>query len=184
MGWMTPPNMVMLKSLRRPTDREKSIREQVWQDAGFPAERLTESVNKSHDLFEIYPLLCYPCKIIDNGGMVRSPENHGKEFKDTQSKTYLNLGIYGTPKGIRQSTDFKTLHSIREWESFVRSVGGFQHTYCDSMQTEEEFREMFDHSLWEKMREKYECNTAFNTVYEKTRPEVDVWKWLEEEEHW
>lgn len=52
------------------------------------------------------------------------------------------------------------------------------------MQTEEEFREMFDHSLWEKMREKYECNTAFNTVYEKTRPEVDVWKWLEEEEHW
>lgn len=94
MGWMTPPNMVMLKSLRRPTDREKSIREQVWQDAGFPAERLTESVNKSHDLFEIYPLLCYPCKIIDNGGMVRSPENHGKEVCISQIYDLISESLH------------------------------------------------------------------------------------------
>ena len=30
----------------------------------------------------------------------------------------------------------------------MRSVGGFQHTYCDSFQTEEEFEAMFNHDLW------------------------------------
>lgn len=39
--------------------------------------------------------------------------------------------------------------------------------YADSYMTKEEFRAMFDHTLYLEMREKYQCNKAFPDVYEK-----------------
>ena len=39
--------------------------------------------------------------------------------------------------------------------------------YADSYLTRAEFREMFDHSLYDKMRQKYECESAFPEVYDK-----------------
>jgi len=39
--------------------------------------------------------------------------------------------------------------------------------YADSYMTEEEFRSMFDHTLYDQMRNKYECKEAFPTVYGK-----------------
>ena len=187
MGFMTPPQTAFLKSMRRPQDRERSIREQVWQDTAFPAEDLQEMVNKSHDLFEIYPLLCYPCKVYDNGGFIRlRGENNEKRVYDGTStfKMFLNFGVYGVPRAVREGKKFKTLHAVREFEGLIREKGGFQHTYCDSFMTEEEFKEMFDHELWEQMRKKYNCEGAFPTVYEKTRPEADFKPWLEEEASW
>ena len=187
LGFMTPPNVAMMKSMRRAEDRERSIREQVWQDTAFPAEDLEEMVNKSHDLFEIYPLLCYPCKVFDNGGFIRlrDGDNNKREYDGTSThRMYLNLGIYGIPKATREGKKFKTLHAVREFEGSISAKGGFQHTYCDSFMTEEEFMEMFDHTLWKQMREKYKCEGSFPTVYQKTRPEVDFKKWIAEEATW
>ena len=39
--------------------------------------------------------------------------------------------------------------------------------YADSYMTKEEFREMFDHTLYDEMRQKYNCFGAFPDVYEK-----------------
>merc|ERR1712216_159351 len=77
---------------------------------------------------------------------------------------------------------YPMLTKVRELEAWLREVGGFQHTYCDSFQTEEEFEEMFDHSLYNEMRIKYGAEDVFPRVYGKTRPEVDVWQWVAEEE--
>lgn len=33
--------------------------------------------------------------------------------------------------------------------------------------SKEEFREMFDHTLYDEMREKYQCTKAFPDVYDK-----------------
>ena len=42
-------------------------------------------------VFEIYPLLLYPCKVIDEGGMIRIPGTQGKEFTGKiESKLYFN----------------------------------------------------------------------------------------------
>lgn len=43
----------------------------------------------------------------------------------------------------------------------------FQMLYADSYLTREEFRDMFDHSLYDKMRLKYKCENAFPEVYDK-----------------
>ena len=39
--------------------------------------------------------------------------------------------------------------------------------YADSYMTREEFEEMFDHTLYYEMRQKYDCLKAFPSVYEK-----------------
>ena len=41
---------------------------------------------------------------------------------------------------------------------------------------------MFDHGLYTEMRKKYRAEGKFPSVYDKTRPEVNVFDWLKEEE--
>ena len=43
----------------------------------------------------------------------------------------------------------------------------FQILYADSYMTKKEFEEMFDHTLYDEMRQKYDCLKAFPDVYEK-----------------
>jgi len=96
-----------------------------------------------------------------------------------------NLGIYGLPRELRERPNepCAVVTKVRELEAWVRSVGGFQHTYCDSFQTEAEFKAMFDHDGgWSAARAKYGAEGKFPSVYEKTRPEVDIWERLQMEE--
>jgi len=186
MGWMLPPNMTFLKGTRPEAERENTIRKQVWQEFAFPAENFAEMVARAHEEFEIYPLLAYPCKVIDHGGIVRAPGNHGKPYGGKpETAAFLDLGIYGIPQRIQDGDQrFDTVTRVRRFEERVRQIGGFLHTYCDVFSTEEEFREMFDHSLWQEMRTKYEAVGAFPTIYDKVKPETDPLNFLAEERSW
>ena len=186
MGWMLPPNMTFLKGTRPDQERENTIRKQVWQEFAFPAENFAEMVMRAHEEFEIYPLLAYPCKVIDHGGIVRLPGNHGKPYTGKpEVGTFLDIGIYGIPQRIKDGDErFDTVTRVRRFEKRVREIGGFLHTYCDVFSTEEEFEEMFDHTLWRQMREKYDANGAFPTIYQKIKPETDPLAFLEEERSW
>lgn len=179
LGWLLPPQMSFLKASHTPETREASIFKQVYQDISFPAAELDAGLTKSHELFDIYPLLLYPCALKRNrGGMLRV----GKTGDGDQLNA--NLGIYGVPRLLREQPDkpFTTVKRVRALEAWVRSVGGFQHTYCDSFQSREEFEEMFDHVGWRKARARYGADGRFPTVYDKTRPEVDVFARLALEE--
>ena len=50
-----------------------------------------------------------------------------------------------------------------QFNSFLR----FQMMYADSYMTKVEFRQMFDHTLYDEMRQKYQCTKAFPDVYDK-----------------
>lgn len=43
----------------------------------------------------------------------------------------------------------------------------FQMLYADSYLTREEFRQMFDHSLYDVVRKQLKCDGAFPEVYDK-----------------
>lgn len=186
MGWTLPPNMKLLKRSRPLEERVRAMRQQVYQDFGFPAEHLREMLLHLHRTFEIYPLLVYPCRVIDRGGMVRLPGQVGQPWDGTErSAYYLNLGIYGAPRDVRQGQpQYPTITKVRELEGMVRERGGFLHTYVDVFSTEAEFEAMFDHTLWRRMRAQYGAEGVFPTVYEKIRPEVDVEPFLEQERAW
>lgn len=186
MGWMLPPNMRFLKGTRSAAERENTIRKQVWQEYAFPGEHFAEIVELVHDELEIYPLLAYPCKVIDRGGLVRLPGNRGRSYSGRpEISPFLDIGIYGIPQRIKDGDErFPTVTKVRKVEQKVRSLGGFLHTYCDVLSTEEEFTEMFDHTLWRQMRGKYGAEGIFPTIYEKVKPEVDPLQFLAEESSW
>ena len=176
-GWSLPPKMSLLKSSHNAETREASIRKQVYQDVALPAEKLEEAVRLVDETFGIFPLLCYPCKLYDvPGRMVRSGKGEDAAF--------LNLGVYGIPAEIEAGRPFKTVAAVRKLEAYIRSVRGFQHTYCDSFQTKEEFESMFDLRLHHELRARYGAEGAFVGIFEKTRPECDIWAWKKEEEGW
>lgn len=183
LGWLLPPHMSFLKSSHTKETREASIRAQVYQDVAFPAARVDEALDVVHELFEVYPLMMYPCRSVGRGGMLKVSGGSAGEAK---TEMMLNLGIYGIPaaKKADPTCNFPMLTNVRQLEGWIRSAGGFQHTYCDSFQTEEEFRAMFDHTLWDEMRVRYGGDGVFPTVYAKTRPEQDIWAYLQEEQDW
>ena len=45
---------------------------------------------------------------------------------------------------------FDPLKSLRRLEEFVRNIGGFQMMYAESSMTRDEFRAMFDHTLYDR----------------------------------
>lgn len=186
MGWMLPPNTTFLKGTRPEAERVNTIRKQVWQEYAFPAKHFAEMVTHVHEAFEIYPLLAYPCKVIDHGGLVRLPENRGRPYSGTpEAAAFLDIGVYGFPARIKGGDErFPTVTKVRALEKKARSLGGFLHTYCDVFSTEDEFMEMFDHALWREMRAKYRAEGVFPTIYEKVKPELDPLQYLEEERSW
>ena len=70
--------------------------------------------------------------------MLRTPSNRDEMFVD--------VGIYGVPGQERFDPD----KSLRRMEEFVRNIGGFQMMYAESSLTRDEFRTMFDHSLYDR----------------------------------
>jgi len=76
---------------------------------------------------------------------------------------FIDIGAYGNPT-IPQ---WNAVESLRRIEKFVRDVGGFQALYADTYMTRSEFREMFDHRLYDRVRAMHGADRAFNEVYDK-----------------
>ena len=85
-----------------------------------------------------------------------SPTSAGEEM-------FVDVGVYGVPG----SPTFKAIESTRAVEDFVRSVQGFQMLYADMYQTREEFRTMFHHETYDRMRKTLRADKAFPEVYDK-----------------
>ena len=85
LGWMLPPKPAFMKLTTTPAVRAMTFTKQVFQDIVLPINKLEEQINKvgyhlvvckwpqsdiflqSHELFDTYPVLVYPCKIYDHG---------------------------------------------------------------------------------------------------------------------
>lgn len=178
-GWMMPPKVTFLKALRPASAREMTVKEQVYQDLAFPLPELQNMVNYVENHFGLYPLLVYPCKITDRGGYFRLNANRGlRESGEADSSAlYLNLGVYGIPLKVKsREAGYNLVREVRGLLGFVRSLGGFQHSYCDVFQTEDEFWQMYDPSLAKKVLSRF-GGVPVMDVYKKVQPEVPWQEW-------
>ncbi|MEM7159099.1 MAG: FAD-binding oxidoreductase [Myxococcota bacterium] len=175
-GWACPPRIQMLKLTTTPGIRELTFTKQVFQDIVLPLTSLERAIELSEHLFDIYPVLVYPCAIMDHGdgkGQLRPPRPDtlvpGKNYG-----MYNDLGVYGVPAAVKRGEPYNATLAMRAMEHFTREVGGYSFLYADTFMSETEFREMFDHTLYDQVRRDYGAEGAFPTLYEKTKPEVDV----------
>jgi len=186
LGWMMPPKIAFLKFSTTPAVRKMTFTLQVFQDIVLPMSAMQRAIDRSHELFEMYPILLYPCRIYDHGalqGQLRAPRPEDR-VPGTNFGMYFDLGVYGVPLPIKQGKKFKTVHAMRAMEEFTQEVGGYPFLYADTFMTREEFGRMFNLDLYERVRKKYGADRAFPALYDKIKPEVDVMAVFDEESGW
>lgn len=159
-GWMVPPKISLLKLTQGKTIKEMYEKHQIIQDMLVPIEDAGAALDCFHKELQLYPLWLCPFWLPANPGFIHP--------KGDQAKMFIDIGAYGAPK----TTGYKAIETTRRLEKFVRDHNGFQMLYADSYLTREEFYEMFDHSLYNKMREKLSCQGAFPEVYDKVNRKV------------
>eukprot|EP00092_Neocalanus_flemingeri_P030589 GFUD01033213.1.p1 GENE.GFUD01033213.1~~GFUD01033213.1.p1 ORF type:complete len:539 (-),score=77.90 GFUD01033213.1:1-1617(-) len=176
LGWMLPPKPAFMKLTTTATVRAMTFTKQVFQDIILPINRLEDQINKSHELFDTYPVLVYPCRIYDHGkytGQLRAPRPD-QIVPGTNYGMFNDLGVYGVPRLVRERKPWDAVTALRKMEDFTRSVGGYHFLYADTFLTRAEFEEMFDTTAYEIVRRKYHAEGAFPHLYDKTKPEIDV----------
>lgn len=175
-GWLLPPKPAFLKFTTTPGVRAYTFTKQVFQDIVLPIQELEKQIEAASELFEKFPLLVYPCKIIDHGplsGQLRRPK--GKYLvPNTNYAMYNDLGVYGVPGKVKEKKPYNPVNAMRKMEKFTRDVGGYSFLYADIFMNREEFEEMFDLALYEVVRKKYKAEGAFPHLYDKVKPEIDV----------
>lgn len=154
-GWMVPPKISLLKLTQGETIKQLYEKHQVIQDMLVPLKTLGEALNVFDQELKLYPLWLCPFKLYARPGMVHP---HGDS-----DEMYVDIGAYGSPK----QPHFSTVPSTRKLEAFVLEKKGFQMLYADSYLSRDDFRKMFDHSLYDRLRKFLDCEKAFPEVYEK-----------------
>lgn len=177
-GWLLPPKPAFLKFTTTPGVRAYTFTKQVFQDIVLPINQLEEQINVSEELFDAYPLLVYPCRVYDHGrnsGQIKRPQERYL-VPHTNYAMYNDLGIYGVPGFVKKNLPYNPVKAMRAMEKFTRDIGGFSFLYADIFMTRKEFEEMFDLSLYEIVRKKYSAEGAFPHLYDKVKPEIDVFE--------
>ncbi|XP_006005558.1 delta(24)-sterol reductase [Latimeria chalumnae] len=154
-GWLVPPKISLLKLTQGETIRKLYEQHHVVQDMLVPMKYIENSINLFHTEINIYPLWLCPFILPSQPGMVHP--------KGNEDELYVDIGAYGEPK----VKHFEAKASMRQLEKYVQDVHGFQMLYADCYMNREEFWDMFDGSLYQKLRDQLNCKEAFPEVFDK-----------------
>ncbi|XP_066158686.1 delta(24)-sterol reductase-like [Euwallacea fornicatus] len=153
LGWMMPLKISLLKLTQTPATKKLYENNHVLQDILVPIETMKNSIKFVTKTVNVFPIWLCPFILPNNPGFVH-PKSGGEQL-------YIDIGLYGVPK----VGGFKPKEDIRKIEKYVTEVNGFQMLYADTYMTKEEFRRMFDHDLYDKLRKN--CVHAFPDIYDK-----------------
>jgi len=164
LGWLFPPKTSLLKMTE--TEGLKQLYEKfhVVQDMLVPLPALHDALKVFKEEINVYPLWLCPMKIFRTDGY------KGLINPLPDEEMFVDIGAYGVPK----APNYVAVNQLRKLEKFVRSVKGFQALYADTYMTRKEFREMFDHSLYDKLRESYNCIGCLPEIYDKISKEARI----------
>ncbi|XP_036710208.1 delta(24)-sterol reductase isoform X2 [Balaenoptera musculus] len=154
-GWMVPPKISLLKLTQGETLRKLYEQHHVVQDMLVPMKCLPRALHTFHSDIHVYPIWLCPFILPSQPGLVHP--------KGDEAELYVDIGAYGEPR----VKHFEARSCMRQLEKFVRSVHGFQMLYADCYMDREEFWEMFDGSLYHRLRKQLGCQDAFPEVYDK-----------------
>eukprot|EP00937_MAST-01D_sp_MAST-1D-sp2_P003059 g3059.t1 len=183
-GWMGAPEVSFLKLAQGPVIRKASIYAHVVQESIVPLRKLAEGVERFDGWFGVYPLLVFPVRVYDRGALSGfiSPRGHTEAWSDgggragdgsTPYGVFVDLGAYGAPRAVKQGGVWDAKAMCREMEHWTRQQGGFEATYTDLFCTRREYRQMFDHALFDKVKDKARGGVGHLGVepYDKVRTE-------------
>ncbi|WP_232470262.1 MULTISPECIES: FAD-binding oxidoreductase [Methylococcus] len=163
LGWALPPRIELLKYTETETTRDLRDRHQMIQDMLIPIRYLRKSIEYFDEHTALYPLWLSPMSIW------RSGENIGfvRPFRDEngiEDELFVDIGAYGTLK----KKDIDARDVLSSLEQFVLQHHGYQALYAKTALSRSDFRRMFDHTGYDRLRDKLPlCKLAFDEVYDK-----------------
>jgi len=160
LGWMLPLPVSLLKLTQ--TERLKKIflENFVFQDMLVPFGRLDDILSFFHSNYTIYPIWLCPHRVYNTGPYQGFLSPSLPSVKDYEM--FIDVGAYGPPQ-----KPFNHLVDMPKMEKKVREVKGYQALYAFTYMSREEFRQMFHHALYDKLRKKFFAEDAFPEVYDK-----------------
>lgn len=158
-----PVKVSFLKLTQPEVVKKMYEKTQVLQDLLVPQTKMAECLREFHRLVRVYPLWLCPLRLWNDPGMVHPAAG-------LEMDMYVDIGIYGTVKVKRDQ--FHAERTTREIEEFLVKNHGFQMYHADIFHTRNEFRQMFDHRLYDRMRKELKCEDAFPEVYDKINRKV------------
>ena len=163
LGWALPPSIELLKYTETETTRRLREKYHVVQDMLMPIRCLKQSIDYFDEHFRIYPLWLSPMAIKETGG--RQGFVHPFRTEECAvDEMYVDIGAYGTPG----KEGFDNAVALPLLEKFVIEHHGYQALYARTFMSREDFREMFDHAGYDRLREQLPyCQQAFDEVYDK-----------------
>lgn len=186
-GWLGAPEVSLLKLFQGPVIRHNSVHAHVIQESCMPVRRLAEGIEKFEQWWDIYPLLVFPLRTYDRGEhsgflTIRNKDDLAPRRKADGTTNgakhdwgiWVDLAAYGVPRSVREGGNFNPKKTIREFEDWTRRVGGWTMYYTDIFCTRKEYRQMYNHDLWEKCRVRLSANDAFCEPYDKVRSEPGI----------
>jgi delta24-sterol reductase len=163
LGWALPPRIELLKYTETETTRKLREKYHVVQDMLMPIQYLKQSIQYFDAHFNLYPLWLSPMAIFDNDRHLGFVHPYRKE-DGTVDEMYVDIGAYGTPRKV----NFDNTTALPLLEQFVIDHHGYQALYAKTTLSRKDFRLMFDHSEYDKLREQLPfCKQAFDEVYDK-----------------
>lgn len=157
LGWWTP-KISLLKITETQATHNLFNSKFVFQDMLVPLDRLSKTLTFFHENYDIYPIWLCAHKVFNT-----KPQGFLKPTKkNVEWEMYVDVGAYGPPK-----RPYNNLIDMPKMERFVIDNHGYQALYAVTYMNKDEFREMFDHTLYDQLRKKYNAEDAFPDVYTK-----------------
>lgn len=160
-GWMMPVKVSLLKITQADAIKRLYEAHHIIQDFLVPTSTMKHCLQEFDRTCQVYPVWLCPFRLPAAEGMVHP-------VGDMAEDMYVDIGVYGVPK----RDEFDAVRTHRELEDLVVECGGYQMLYADTYRTREEFRKMFDHRLYDRMRKELDCERAFPEVWEKVNKNV------------
>ncbi|EFJ20835.1 hypothetical protein SELMODRAFT_417880 [Selaginella moellendorffii] len=172
LGWLMPPKVSLLKLTQTDGIRKYYIQRHACQDMLVPNHKLAACLEFCHENFETYPLWLCPHRLFktEMGTMLDCEPgfSSNKQPGDTDyAQMWTDVGIWGVPGPVLRCEVWDGVQATKNMEKWLRDNRSYQCLYAEVEQSEGEFWQMFDPSLYNAVRNKYGAESAFMSVYYK-----------------
>lgn len=161
LGWMMPPEIALLKLTQGSLIQKYYEEKHVAQDVLVPIRYLEKTVAFFHETFECYPVWLCPHRNYHNGGLVRAGS--------VPYEMFVDVGAWYVPGRVLRDQPYDGRKAVRKMEAFAREHRGVQCPYAITEMTREEYRDMFDCTLYDRARKKYGAEGVFMDAYDKVK---------------
>lgn len=159
--------------LKRPHGEPRT--ERVVQDIEVTVDRLPEWLHWFFQASDIQPVWLCPIRLRDGvdslagrGEVLSGEETPWPLYPLNPGELWINVGFWSGVPGDHVSPDAKPGAFNRVIEDKVRELGGHKSLYSEAYYDREEFADLYGGDAPERLKEVYDPDGRFPTLYDKT----------------